>query len=91
MSRGRSLKPIAVSQDTREELESLACSRSLPAGLVSRAEIVLLCAEGLDNTTAERVRVSRQTVGRWRERFRTQGLKVPVRRTPAGPAAHHPG
>jgi len=42
---------------------------------VCRAEIVLLCAEGLDNSAvAERVRVSRQTVGRWRERFRTQGL-----------------
>ena len=40
-----------------------------------RAEIVLLCAEGLDNTTvAERVRVSHQAVGRWRERFRTHGL-----------------
>ena len=36
---------------------------------------MLLCAEGLDNSAvAERLRVSRQTVGRWRERFRTQGL-----------------
>ncbi len=75
MTRGRPLKPLALSQDTREELASLARSRSLPAGLVRRAEIVLLCAQGLDNTTvAERVRVSRQTVGRWRERFRTQDL-----------------
>ena len=75
MARGRPLKPLAVSQDTREELASLARSRSLPAGLVRRAEIVLLCAEGLDNATvAARLRVSRQTVGQWRERFRTQGL-----------------
>ncbi len=75
MARGRPLKPLAVSQDTREELEALACSRSLPAGLVRRAEIVLLCAEGLDNTTvAARLGVRRQTVGKWRERFRTQGL-----------------
>ena len=75
MARSRPLKPLAVSQDTRGELESLARSRSLPAGLVRRAGIVLLCAEGLDNATvAERVRVSRQTVGKWRERFRTQGL-----------------
>ena len=75
MARGRPLKPLAVSQDTREELEALARSRSLPAGLVRRAEIVLLCAQGLDNATvAERVPVSRQTVGKWRERFRTQGL-----------------
>ena len=75
MARGRPLKPLEVSQDTREEIESLARSRSLPAGLVCRAQIVLLCAEGLDNSTvAKRLRVSRQTVGRWRERFRSQGL-----------------
>ena len=75
MARGRPLKPLAVSPDTREELASMARSRSLPAGLVRRAEIVLLCAEGLDNATvAERLRVRRQTVGQWRERFRSQGL-----------------
>ena len=75
MSRGRPLKELEVSQGAREELESLVRSRSLPAGLVRRAEIVLLCADGLDNkAVAERVRTSRQTVGKWRERFRTQGL-----------------
>ena len=75
MPRGRPLKALEVSQGAREELESLVRSHSLPAGLVRRAEIVLLCADGLDNkTVAERVRTSRQTVGKWRERFRTQGL-----------------
>ena len=75
MSRGRPLKPLEVSRDTREELASLARSRSRPAGQVLRARIVLLCAEGLDNSAvAERLRVSRQTVGRWRERFRSQGF-----------------
>ena len=75
MARGRPLKPLTMSQEVREELESLVRSRSQPASLVCRARIVLLCAEGLDNTTvAERVCVSRQMVGRWRERFRTQGL-----------------
>ena len=75
MSRGRPLKALEVSQGAREELESLVRSRSLPAGLVRRAEIVLLCAGGMDNkAVAERVRTSRQTVGKWRERFRTQGL-----------------
>ncbi len=75
MGMGRPLKPLEVSAGTREELQSLARSRSLPAGLVSRAEIVLLCADGVDNkTVAETVGTSRQTVGKWRERFRTQGL-----------------
>ena len=82
MARGRPLKPLAISQDTREELASMARSRSLPAGLVRRAGIVLLCAEGLDNSTvAERVGVSRQTVGQWRERFRSQGLMGPATNT----------
>lgn len=75
MPLGRPLKPLEVSQEVREQLEAFTRSRALPAGLVQRAEIVLLCVEGLDNgTVAERVGVTRQTVGRWRERFRTQGL-----------------
>ena len=75
MARGRPLPSLTVSPEVCGELESLARSCSLPAGLMSRARIVLLCAEGLNNkTVAERVRVSRQTVGKWRERFRTQGL-----------------
>ena len=49
MPGGRPLKPLEVSREAREELESLARSRSLPAGLVRRAEIVLLCADGLDD------------------------------------------
>ena len=75
MDRGRPLKPLEVSGSTREELESLSRSLSLAAGLVSRAKIVLLCADGFDNkAVAEEVGTSRQTVGKWRERFRTQGL-----------------
>ena len=75
MDRGRPLKPLEVSRGTREELESLSRSLSLAAGLVSRAQIVLLCADGFDNkAVAEEVGTSRQTVGKWRERFRTQGL-----------------
>ena len=75
MPRGRPLKPLEVSSGARAELESLVRSRSLPAGLVRRARIVLLSADGLDNKAiAEQVHTSRQTVGKWRERFRTQGL-----------------
>lgn len=60
---------------TLAQLESLERSRSLPAGLVRRAEIVLLCAEGRGNfTVAEMVCTSRPTVAKWHERFRLQGL-----------------
>lgn len=75
MARGRPLQSLVLSDDVRTQLESFERSRSLPAGLVRRAEIVLLCAQGLDNgTVAEMAGTSRQTVGKWRERFRKQGL-----------------
>lgn len=73
--KGRPLKPLSVGPETRSELESLAASRSLPAGLGRRAQIVLLCDDGLNqDAIAQEVGVTRQTVGKWRERFRTQGL-----------------
>jgi transposase len=69
------VEPLELTPQVRTELESLERSRSLPAGLVRRAEIVLLCAQGLDHgTIAEMVGTSRQTVGLWRRRFRQQGL-----------------
>jgi putative transposase len=75
MPRGRPLQPLSLADGTRKQLEAFERSRSLPAGLVRRAEIVLLCAQGLDNgTVAEMVGTSRQTVGQWRERFRRQGI-----------------
>ena len=62
MPRGRPLKALEVSRGAREELRSLVRSRSLPAGLARRAEIVLLCADGLDNkAVAERVRTTLRT------------------------------
>lgn len=71
----RPLQTLEVSPQARKELESLARSRSLPAGLVQRARIVLRCDDGLTNRqVAEELATSRQTVGKWRERFRTQGL-----------------
>lgn len=75
MPRGRPLQPLDLGATAREELESLVRSRTLPAGLVRRAEIVLRCADGVDNgTVAVELGTSRQTVGKWRARFRDQGL-----------------
>ncbi len=75
MPRGRLMKPLDVSPAVREELESLTRSRSMPVSLVRRAEIILMSADGLDNSAvAQRAGVTRQTVGMWRARFREQGL-----------------
>jgi putative transposase len=75
MRRGRPLQPLRVSPAVREELESLARSRTLGAGLVKRAQIILLCADAVPLAeVAQRVGTSRPTVSKWRNRFRQQGL-----------------
>ena len=72
---GRPLTPLELSPSDREQLESMTRSRSLPHGLVRRAEIVLLAAEGWPNeAVAATVGVSRVTVGKWRRRFLDNGL-----------------
>jgi putative transposase len=66
---------IKLTKREREELESFANSRSLPHALVVRAKLVLLAAEGLDNLRiAERVGLSRISVGKWRKRYADEGL-----------------
>jgi len=76
MKRGRPKKPLVLSREDRQQLKSLAASRSLPHGLVRRVRIVLLAAEGLENETiAQRVGVSRSTVWAWRSRYLERGLE----------------
>src|SRR6266508_3234952 len=59
----------------RERLESWLRSRSVKAGLVKRARIVLLAADGLTNLEiAARVGASRTTVIEWRNRYLARGL-----------------
>ncbi len=75
MPRGRFLPPLEMTEQTRQQLESMAKSRSLAHGLVRRAEIVLLAAEGWPNKAiGEAVGLSQVTVGKWRRRFVEHGL-----------------
>ena len=75
MAIGRPSTPLELSASDREQLQSMAQSRSLPHGLVRRAEIVLLAAEGWPHeAVAGAVGVSRVTVGKWRRRFLDRGL-----------------
>src|SRR5690348_12475793 len=67
--------PLAVSDTNREVLRSWVRSPPAPSGLVMRARIVLLAAEGASNTEiARRLELSRQTVVTWRGRYRAAGL-----------------
>ena len=75
MTLGRPLAPLELTESDREQLASMAHSRSLPHGLVRRAEIVLLAADGWPNeAVAAAVGVTRATVGKWRQRFLKNGL-----------------
>jgi len=66
---------IALSETERTALEEIARSRSLPAGLVRRARVILLSAAGLANRDiAATVDLSGAMVGHWRRRYRALGI-----------------
>src|SRR6266536_706039 len=75
MAMGRQKATLELSSGQREQLESIANSRSLPAGLVNRARIVLMSAAGETNQQiARRLGLSQARVGKWRRRFLQQDV-----------------
>ena len=75
MAMGRPKAALVLSAEQREQLESLAKSRSLPSGLVSRARIILLSASGKTNMEiAGQLGLTNATVGKWRQRFLKQDV-----------------
>jgi transposase len=69
----RHAPPIVLSADEVTTLETWARSRTLPARVVERAQIVRLAADGVPNQEiAHRLGVSRPTVQLWRDRFRAR-------------------
>ena len=78
MRTGRPKAALIVTDVERSTLEGLARRARTAPQVARRARIVLACARGLDNqTVAKKLRVSAQTVGRWRARFvarRVDGL-----------------
>src|ERR1700746_2057937 len=78
MRTGRPKRPLILTAEEKERLQSLAHrARSQPA-LARRARVVLACAEGLANkSVAKKLRCSLGMVGKWRARFlkaRLEGL-----------------
>ena len=64
---------ITLTADERAELEEMTQSRSLPAGDVFRARLVLMLADGLPyRTIQERLDTTAPTISRWRARFEKQ-------------------
>jgi transposase len=75
---------LTLTDEQREELVRWSQSRTLPAGDVFRARLILALANGKTYSEIEReLETSRPTIARWKQRFEEQGL--------AGLDAQHKG
>jgi Homeodomain-like domain len=72
---GTPMSELVLSEEERELLERWARQPRSAQDLALRCRIVLLCAEGLENTAvARQLGVNRMTVGKWRSRFVDQRI-----------------
>jgi len=78
MRTGRPIPPLTITEAERETLERWARRPTTAQALAQRARIILRCAASQTNTrVARELRVTQQTVGKWRTRFvarRVDGL-----------------
>lgn len=75
MKTGRPKIPIVLSSEEHSQLHTIANSRSMPHGIVTRAKIILMAAEGETNSIiAGKVNLSPQVVCKWRQRYIEQGI-----------------
>src|SRR5438270_3360380 len=73
----RVARPVVLSTEQRETLESRSRARSSAARSVERARIVLLAASGMqDKQIAAKLRIMPEKAARWRNRFLDGGLTV---------------
>src|SRR6201981_3381617 len=79
-----SIDSVVLSEDRQRELHRIAQSRSLPAGYVFRARLILMLAEGGSfNTIKQRLGTTAPTISRWKQRFLAAGMD--------GLDTNHPG
>ena len=75
MRTGRPKQPIILSKAEEEQLKSISRSRSFSHGLVTRAKIIIMSAEGTSNKDiARKLNYSPQSVSLKRRRFLEQGI-----------------
>jgi transposase len=76
---------IKLTQEQRKTLTRLVNGRRTEVRVVTRAQIVLGAARGLENREiAEELGVTRETVGRWRSRFAEKGVEGITKDLPRG-------
>ena len=67
---------ILLTQRQHSDLSSIAQSRSLPAGYVFRAKLILMLAEGVSfSAIKQQLQTTPPTIVRWKQRFRQYGLE----------------
>src|SRR5450756_2252440 len=70
-----SIDLVVLDEEQHQELSRIAQSRSLPAGYVFRAKLILLLAEGASfSTIKQRLGTTAPTIIRWKRRFSAEGL-----------------
>src|SRR2546422_11336105 len=70
MRTGRPIPPLTLTEDERDTLERWARRPTTARALAERARLVLECAAGRTNTVVAReLRLTKQTIGKWRTRF----------------------
>ena len=75
MRTGRPIAPLTLTDDERTTLERWGRRPTTARALAERARVVLACAAGKPNTiVARELRLTKQTVGKWRARFLRQRL-----------------
>jgi transposase len=72
---GRPIPPLILTVDERETLERGARRAKTAQAVAQRARVILGCAAGRTNTVvAHELRLTKQTVGKWRHRFLARRL-----------------
>jgi transposase len=75
MRTGRPIPPLILTMDERETLERWARRAKTAQAVAQRARLILGCAAGRTNTVvAHELRLTKQTVGKWRHRFLARRL-----------------
>jgi putative transposase len=75
MRTGRPRQRLDLTAEERDDLQAIVGSRSLPHGLVRRAQMILWSEEGMPLAEiGRRLKVTQPAISNWRRRFREQRL-----------------
>jgi transposase len=75
MRTGRPKRSLQITDEDRDKLTTMARRPKSAQAMAMRARIVLSCGEGMSNSEiARKLHITGATVGKWRERFRKDGM-----------------